>query len=233
MQFENSLITGVLVKRYKRFLADVILDSGEMVTAHCTSTGTMLGLLNPGARVWLSPANNPLRKLPYTWEMVESDGVMVGVNTSNPNKLVFEAIEQKLLPAFAAYTSAKREVKYGKNSRIDIFLQGTELPNCYIEVKNVHLKRGDLIEFPDAVTERGAKHLEEMMDMVTQGHRAAMVYVIQREDGVNFSLAADIDAVYAATAARAFAHGVEVYAYPCVMSDRGITLSPHQLPIIK
>lgn len=233
MQFENQLVTGTLVKRYKRFLADVILDNGEAVTAHCTSTGAMLGLLNPGARVWLSPSLNPLRKLPYTWEMVESDGVMVGVNTSNPNRLVYEALEQNRLPAFAGYTSFKREVKYGKNSRIDIYLEGPGLPNCYIEIKNVHLKRGDFIEFPDAVTERGAKHLEEMMEMVTQGHRAAMIYVIQREDGKQFSLAEDIDPVYAETAARAFAHGVEAYAHPCAMSAESIVLSPTPMEMVK
>lgn len=229
MQFEKPLVTGVLLKRYKRFLADVQLDSGEITTAHCTSTGAMLGLLNEGARVWLSRADNPNRKLAYTWEMVESDGVMVGVNTSNPNRLVFEAIEQKILPQFIGYTAMKREVKYGQNSRIDILLTDPHLPPCYIEIKNVHLKRNHMIEFPDAVTDRGTKHLVEMMELVKQGCRAAMVYVIQREDGEVFSLAADIDPVYAQTAAQAFVCGVEAYAHPCRMGADAITLRSDQM----
>lgn len=224
MIFETSLVTGTLVKRYKRFLADVILESGELTTAHCTSTGAMLGLLNPGARVWLSPAKNPDRKLRYTWEMIESDGVMVGVNTSHPNFLVYEAIQQKKLAPFSAYSDMRREVKYGTNSRIDILLEEEGLPRCYIEIKNVHLKRDNRVEFPDAVTERGLKHLREMMVMVEQGHRAAMVYVVQRGDGEVFSLAKDIDPAYAEMAKVAKQHGVEFYAYPCEMTATSITL---------
>lgn len=224
MKFANPLIKGKLVKRYKRFLTDVILDSGEEVTAHCTSTGAMLGLLNEGADVWLSPATNPDRKLKYTWEMVTSDGVKVGVNTSHPNNLAQEAIEGAVIPELSGYAKIRREVKYGVNSRIDLLLQDGPKPDCYVEVKNAHLRRGDLAEFPDAVTERGAKHLREMAEMVAQGFRAAMVYVIQRDDCDRFSLAKDIDPVYAATAADVFAKGVETYAYACDMQEDGIRL---------
>lgn len=224
MKFEYPLVTGRLINRYKRFLADVTLDSGEVVTAHCTSTGAMLGLLNEGAQVWLSPATNPERKLKYTWEMVESDGVKVGVNTSHPNNLAQEAIESGVIPELAGYDKIRREVKYGVNSRIDLLLQEGARPDCYVEVKNVHLRRGYLVEFPDAVTERGAKHLREMAEMVSQGFRAAMVYVVQRDDCDRFSLAKDIDPVYAATAVDVFAKGVEAYAYACDMQADGIKL---------
>lgn len=229
MQFHSPLVTGTLIKRYKRFLADVQLDSGEITTAHCTSTGSMMGLAVPGAKVWLSPAQNPERKLKYTWEMVEHDGAMVGVNTSHPNYLVQEAIQDDILPDFTGYETLKREVKYGKNSRIDILLSSQGRPSCYIEIKNVYLKRNNLIEFPDAVTERGAKHLVEMAEMVKQGHRAAMVYVVQREDGDAFSFAKDLDPVYAQTAHEVFSQGVEAYVYPCTMSETHIVLRPDQL----
>ena len=224
MKFANPLIKGKLIKRYKRFLTDVILDSGEEVTAHCTSTGAMLGLLNEGADVWLSPATNPDRKLKYTWEMVTSDGVKVGLNTSHPNNLAQEAIEGGVIPELSGYAKIRREVKYGVNSRIDLLLQDGPKPDCYVEVKNAHLRRGDLAEFPDAVTERGAKHLREMAEMVAQGFRAAMVYVIQRDDCDRFSLAKDIDPVYAATAEDVFAKGVEACAYACDMQEDGIRL---------
>lgn len=229
MQFSQPLITGTLIKRYKRFLADVLLDNGETTTAHCTSTGSMSGLAIPGSKVWLSKAANPDRKLPYTWEMVECEGAMVGVNTSHPNALVQEAILGGHLVDFTGYDSLKREVKYGQNSRIDILLSSPGRPFCYIEIKNVHSKRGNIVDFPDAVTERGAKHLREMMDMVSLGHRAAMVYVVQRQDGDQFSFAEDIDPVYAQTAREAFAAGVESFVYPCSMTVEGITLLPKQL----
>lgn len=229
MQFLTPLITGTLIKRYKRFLADVLLDSGETTTAHCTSTGSMVGLAVPGAKVWLSRATNPDRKLAYTWEMVEHEGAMVGVNTSHPNALVQEAIQGGHLVDFVGYETLKREVKYGVNSRIDILLTSSDKPPCYIEIKNVYLKRGDLIEFPDAVTERGTKHLLELVEMVKLGHRAAMVYVVQREDGGPFSFAEDIDPVYAKTARHAFSSGVEAYVYPCSMGEQGIVLRSTQL----
>jgi sugar fermentation stimulation protein A len=231
MIFPTPLITGILIKRYKRFLADVLLDSGETATAHCTSTGSMIGLAVPGAKVWLSRAEGPHRKLPYTWEMVEHEGTMVGVNTSHPNLLVQEAIQNGVLSEFEGYDGLKREVKYGKNSRIDILLTAPQRPACYIEIKNVYLKRGDLIEFPDAVTERGTKHLFELSDMVQQGYRAAMIYVVQREDGSEFAFAKDLDPLYAQTARHAFEMGVEFYAYACHMGEEGIRLSSRQLTV--
>ena len=224
MKFAKPLVSGRLIKRYKRFLTDVILDTGEDVTAHCTSTGAMLGLLNEGARVWLSPASNPERKLKYTWEMVESEGVKVGVNTAHPNHLVAEALSNNVIPELIGYTTVRREVKYGQNSRIDLLLENGPKPSCYVEVKNVHLRRNGIAEFPDAVTERGEKHLREMLEIVKQGGRAAMVYVVQRDDCQVFDLARDIDPIYARTAAAAFAEGVEAYIYACDMQDDGITL---------
>ncbi|WP_010299309.1 DNA/RNA nuclease SfsA [Candidatus Odyssella thessalonicensis] len=224
MKFAHPLVTGKLIKRYKRFLTDVLLDSGEEVTAHCTSTGALLGLLTADAPVWLSPATNPERKLKYTWEMVESEGVKVGVNTSHPNNLVAEAIKDDIIPELKGYNKMRREVKYGQNSRIDLLLEEGSQPPCYVEVKNVHLRRQGQAEFPDAVTERGAKHLREMAELVQQGLRAAMVYVVQRDDCDVFDFARDIDPVYAQTAASAFAAGVEAYVYACDMQEQGIRL---------
>lgn len=224
MKFAHPLVTGKLIKRYKRFLADVLLDSGEEVTAHCTSTGALLGLLAANAPVWLSPATNPERKLKYTWEMVESEGVKVGVNTSHPNNLVAEAIKDDVIPELKGYNKMRREVKYGQNSRIDLLLEDGSQPPCYVEVKNVHLRRQGQAEFPDAVTERGAKHLREMAELVQQGLRAAMVYVVQRDDCDVFDFARDIDPVYAQTAGLAFAAGVEAYVYACDMQEEEIRL---------
>ncbi len=240
MQFPDPLLRGTLVKRYKRFLADVTLDAGrdqsdDVVTAHCPNPGSMLGLNAPGAEVWLSPARNPNRKLRYTWELLRFDGHLVGINTGHPNTLVEEAVHNGAIPELAGYESARREVRYGKNSRIDLLLSGGGRPDCYVEVKNVHLKR-DLegprgtAEFPDSVTKRGAKHLAELSDMVAAGNRAVMVYVVQRQDCDRFSLAADIDPGYADAFAAARAAGVEAICYACKISLDGIHIAA-PLPI--
>ncbi|WP_428697580.1 DNA/RNA nuclease SfsA [Stappia sp.] len=218
MRFSSPLVSGRLVKRYKRFLADVILDEGgEAVTAHCANPGSMLGLKDEGSRVWLSRSDNPARKLKFSWEIVEADGALVGINTAHPNGLVEEALRAGLVPELAGFTGLRREVKYGKNSRIDILLeQGEGGPPAYVEVKNVHLMReAGLAEFPDSVTARGAKHLVEMGDMVEQGARAAMVYLVQRPDCDRLSFARDLDPAYAAAFDAARARGVEAYAIGC------------------
>lgn len=236
MKFETDLITGTLIKRYKRFLADVKLDNGEEITAHCANPGAMLGLKDPGSKVWLSPANNPKRKLQYSWELIEvSSGkktIIVGINTALPNKLVEEAITDGTIEPLSGYETLRREVKYGTNSRIDMLLENNlsnpdTRQSCYVEVKNVHLlRKSNLAEFPDSVTTRGAKHLKELEEMVKQGHRAVMIYLIQRGDVKNFAIASDIDEKYGKAFIQARQNGVEAYAYKC-------KLSPSQIKVTK
>ena len=191
MKFTAPLISGRLVKRYKRFLADVVLDEdGSEITAHCANPGSMLGLKEPGSRVWLSKSDNPKRKLKYSWEILEADGALVGINTAHPNKLVEEALRAGRIPQLADFHSLRREVKYGRNSRVDILLEDAAGGRLYVEVKNVHLMRQPgFAEFPDSVTARGAKHLAELADMVEEGHRAAMVFLVQRPDCDRLGLA--------------------------------------------
>lgn len=232
MKLPSPLVSGRLVKRYKRFLADVVLDAdGSEVTAHCANPGSMLGLKEPGSRVWLSLSDNPKRKLKYSWEVMEADGALVGINTAHPNKLVEEALIAGLIPDLSGFDALRREVKYGKNSRIDILLEQAGQPVTYVEVKNVHLMRQPgLAEFPDSVTARGAKHLAEMSDMVHKGHHAAMVFLVQRPDCDRLSLAADIDPAYAAAFSAARAAGVSAFAVGCrvsldeIVADRIVTL---------
>ena len=226
MQFPAPLITGTLVRRYKRFLADVELESGEIVTAHCANPGSMLGLNGPGNRVWLSQSDNPKRKLKYSWELLSVDGAMVGINTAHPNGLVEEAIRAGTITELDGYSGLRREVKYGKNSRIDILLAEDGRPDCYVEVKNVHLLRdAGLAEFPDSVTKRGTKHLGELADMVEQGCRAVMIYLVQRDDSERMSLARDIDPDYGEAFDKAVGRGVEALAYRCSVSPEEVTVT--------
>ena len=230
MRFPDPLIRGTLIKRYKRFLADVELSDSTAVTAHCPNPGAMLGLDAPGSEVWLSPARNPARKLRYTFELIRVGGGLVGINTGHPNALVAEAVAEGRIAELTGYDTIRREVKYGKNSRIDLLLEGPGRPTCYVEVKNVHLKRdsapaGGLAEFPDSVTARGLKHLAELSDMVAAGHRAVMAYVVQREDCGSFALAGDIDPAYAAGFRAAREAGVEAVCYSCKLSVESIELS--------
>ena len=227
MQFPSPLLPGKLVQRYKRFLADVVLDSGETVTATCPNTGSMMGLKEPGLRVWLSTSDSSTRKYTHTWEMVEVDlgqgPGLVGINTGHPNKLMAEAVEAGRIKELTGYASLRREVKYGKNSRIDLLLEDPAKGLCYVEIKNVHMMRkAGFAEFPDSVTERGAKHLAEMSDMVREGHRAVMVYLIQRNDAKSLSLARDVDAGYGEAYDKAVKAGVEVIAVRCKLSTDAI-----------
>ncbi len=216
MKFSPPLIEARLVKRYKRFLADVEMPDGEVRTVHCANSGSMLGLTEPGNRAWISDSENPKRKLRFSLEMLEVDGVMVGINTNHPNKLAREAIEVGKIPALSEFDRLRTEVKYGKNSRIDILLETDNGPNIFVEVKNVHYMRNKGIhEFPDSVTARGAKHLDEMANEVKAGSRAAMLYVIQRNDGDVFRLAKDLDSQYVDAFERARHAGVEAYAIRC------------------
>lgn len=231
MKFPTPLIKGRLIKRYKRFLADIVLDTGEEITAHCANPGAMLGLKDPDSVVWVSEATNPNRKLKYDFQLIEADGTLVGINTSHPNKLVEEAILDGTITELSGYETLKREVKYGENSRIDILLTDENKADCYVEVKNVHLLREKgLIEFPDSVTARGAKHLGELANMVDQGHRAVMVYLVQREDGESMSFAADLDPNYAQAFEEATKRGVEAIAYECHLTTEEITVTK-SLPI--
>ena len=229
MKFPAPLIPGTLIKRYKRFLADVELSGGEIVTAHCPNTGSMLSVSAPGSAVWLSPARTPGRKLAYTWELIQVGDTLVGINTSMSNALVEEAIGNGTIAELAAYPVIRREVRYGKNSRIDLLLESEGLPTCFIEVKNVTMKRNpkasSAVEFPDAVTTRGAKHLAELTDMVSQGARAMMVYLVQRRDGGQFSIAADIDPAYAMALGAAMAAGVEILCYRCRVTAERIDVT--------
>lgn len=236
MKFASPLLRGRLLRRYKRFLADVLLDTGEEVVATCPNTGSMLGLAAPGALVWLSLSTSPTRKYAHTWELVEADlgggPTLVGINTGHPNRLVAEAIAAGTMPELAGYAGLRREVKYGLASRIDLLLEDPARPAAYVEIKNVHLSRTlGLAEFPDSVTERGVKHLVELSAMVAAGHRAVMVYLIQRADAQRFAFAADIDPRYAAAFADARAAGVEAIAYACDLTPEAITVS-RPVPIL-
>jgi sugar fermentation stimulation protein A len=230
MRFTEPLIPATLVKRYKRFLADVVLPSGEEITAHVANPGAMIGLAAPGSRVWLSKSPNAKRKLPYSWELVEVDlgagPELIGINTAHPNLLVAEAIAAGAIAELAGYAATRREVRYGKNSRIDFLLEGPGRPPCYVEVKNVHLMRASgLAEFPDSVTARGAKHLGELAAVAAGGARAVMLFLIQIGSASRFALARDIDPAYAAAFDRARAAGMEAVAYRCLIEHAAITLA--------
>ena len=229
MKFHAPLLKGTLIKRYKRFMADVTLETGETVTAHCANSGSMLSVNEPGSEVWLSPAKNPDRKLKFTWEMIRIGRSLVGINTQHPNAIVAEAIEKGKIPGLTGYETLRREVKYGKNSRIDILLEYADGKNCYVEVKNVTMRRdlakGAPAEFPDGVTARGAKHLVEMTDMIKQGHRAVMVYLVQRGDATSMVIARDIDPTYGETLDQARKDGVEVIVLGCKLGKNGVNAS--------
>ncbi len=225
MRFPDPLLPGRLIRRYKRFLCDIELECGDVVVAHCANPGSMLGLKESGARVYLSPARNPARKLRYSWELIEVEGDLVGINTSHPNAIVEEAINAGAVSELTGYDQLSREVRYGRNSRIDILLASDGRPPCYVEVKNVHLMRHPgIAEFPDSVTARGAKHLTELSDIVRGGGRAVMFFLVQRGDCTAFKIAADIDPAYDQAFREARAEGVEVLCYDCAISTEAIEL---------
>ena len=228
MKFSSLLIKGKLIKRYKRFLADIELENGEFIIAHCANPGSMLYLKEPGAEVWVSPAQNPNRKLKYTWEIIRADDALIGLNTALPNKIVEEAVQKGLIADLTGYDSLRREVKYGENSRIDLLLQSSNLPDCYLEVKSVTLKRpgkgNRLAEFPDSVTARVTKHLQQLSNQVANGDRGAMFYLVQREDCTQLSIAGDIDPNYSEAFGDAWKAGVEMLCYGCSVSPEAIKI---------
>jgi sugar fermentation stimulation protein A len=232
MRWPTPLIPARLVRRYKRFLADVILDGGGEVTVHCPNPGRMLGLDAPGARVWVSRASNPGRILPFTLELVQANGGLVGINTMHPNRLVEEALGAGSIAELRGYDLVRREVRYDERCRIDHLLRRAGRPDCFVEVKNVHLKRSAGAEFPDAVTARGAKHLRALARQVAAGARAVVVYVVQRTDCADFRIAADIDPLYAASFSAALAGGVEAVCYDCEVGLEGVELAA-PLPIVR
>jgi sugar fermentation stimulation protein A len=225
MLFARPLLPGRLVRRYKRFLADIELADGRRVTAHCANPGAMTGLNTPGLGVWVEPNDDPRRTLAYAWRLVELGPHWAGVDASLPNRIVAEALAARLIPELAGYSEIRPEVRYGNGSRVDFLLGAPDLPEAYVEVKNVHLMREPgLAEFPDSVTARGVRHLDELARVVRSGKRAVMLYCIQRTDCDRLTLAADIDPAYAAAFARARAAGVEALAWTCAISPAGITL---------
>lgn len=225
MKFATPLIRATFEKRYKRFFVDATLADGTTVVAHCPNTGSMKGLLTAGNPIWLTHNPDPKRKLHYTTEIIEADGHPVGIHTGHPNLLVAEAIAAGKIESLPADWALKREQKYGTNSRIDVLLESPSGQKCFIEVKNVTLREGDAAMFPDAVTERGTKHLHELAAEARAGNRAVMFYLAQRADCTHFAPAAHIDPTYAAALKTAIADGLEVLAYACEVTPQAIEIS--------
>ncbi|MFT3739064.1 MAG: DNA/RNA nuclease SfsA [Breznakibacter sp.] len=222
MQFPQTLTHGFLIKRYKRFLADVKLDDGTIVTAHCTNSGSMKSCIEEGAEVYLTPHDDPKRRTRFTWEMIKINGQWVGINTSNPNTLVYEAIKNRSIQGLDMYTRVWREVRF-EESRLDVFAEN-DIERCAIEVKNVTMKTGREALFPDAVTERGLKHLHTLIRLKSEGIRAVMVYIIQRMDVDTFGPATEIDPAYAHGLAQAVNAGIEIFALQAKVSPTGIDI---------
>ena len=225
MDFPQPLTGGRLVRRYKRFFADVALDDGREVTAHCPNPGAMLGLSSPGQACWLSVSADPKRKLAHTLELVEADGALTVVNTLLPNRLVAEALAADAIPELCGYANHRREVRYGAASRVDFLLEGANRPPAWVEVKGVTLHRGGgLAEWPDCVSARGARHAEELGQMARRGERAVALFVVLRGDCDRFAVAADLDPAFAAAFARVRAAGVEALVYACQVSPERVTI---------
>ena len=224
MNFENKLISGVFIKRYKRFFVDVQIEN-KVITAHCPNTGSMKGLLKEGNKVWLSKSNNPDRKLKYTLQIIEDDSSKVGVNTHLTNKIVLDALKNNLIKEFDKDITIKPEVKFGDNTRFD-FLITKKDHKAFIEVKNVTLMRKPKIaEFPDAVTSRGAKHIEELIKASKKGYEIYIAFIIQREDCNQFTIASDIDPEYSKLLSKAVKKKLNILCYDCKFSSKGIKLN--------
>lgn len=226
MIFDPPLVPATLIRRYKRFLFDATLESGEEITGFCPNTGSMRGLTAPGSPIWLSQHDSPSRKYRYGFELIEAENTLVGVNTALPNRLAQEAIKARLVSDLAHYEVLRTEQRYGENSRIDLLLSVPGKADCYVEVKNVHfIREKGLAEFPDSVTARGAKHLQELAKLVQQGKRAVMLYIIQRDDCEALAICGDLDPAYGAAFTAALQQGVEAYAVKCAITADGIV--PH------
>jgi sugar fermentation stimulation protein A len=233
MDFTQPLEKATLVRRYKRFLVDVVMTAdGCETTAHCPNPGAMMGLADPGMTVWLSRSASPTRKLPLSLELVEADGGLVGVNTMHPNRLVAEALARDGIAEVSGYDRVRPEVKYGEKSRVDFLLESDSRPPCWLEIKNVHLmRRPGLAEFPDCVAARSARHLRELSTRVGAGDRAVALFVIQRTDCDRVAAAADLDPGFAVALRDALKAGVEVLAYACTIDISGVSLAD-RLPVL-
>ena len=224
MDFKNKLISGLLIKRYKRFFVDVKINN-QIITAHCPNTGSMYGLLKRGNKVWLSKSNNPNRKLKYTLEIIEDQKAKVGVNTHSTNKIVHHALKNNLIKELKNSIEIKPETKFGKNTRFDFLIINKDF-KAFIEVKNVTLSRNKKkAEFPDAVTSRGLKHINELVDANKKGYKIFILYLVQREDCNSFSIAKDIDADYEKALVKAVKNNLNVLCYDCKFSSKGIKLN--------
>jgi sugar fermentation stimulation protein A len=224
MNFENKLISGLFVKRYKRFFADVKVKN-KIITVHCANSGSMMGLLNKNNKVWITESNNKKRKLKYTLQIIEDNGFKVGVNTHLTNKIVCQALEDNLIKNFSDKVKIKSEQSFGENTRFDFYLEdkGTK---SFLEVKNVTLKRKSKIaEFPDSITSRGTKHLNELINATKKGFKSYLLFVIQREDCNKFEIAKDIDPEYSKTLIKAIKHNVKILCYDCKFLSKGIILN--------
>lgn len=226
MRFQTPLVSGRLIRRYKRFLADVLLDDGREITAHCANPGSMMGLKDEGIRVWLEPNDDPKKKLKFGWRLVDHEnGHFTGVDTSLPNRALKAALMAGEIPEVADYPMVRPEVKYGENSRVDFHLSGSACPDLWLEVKSVTLSREPgLAEFPDSVTTRGTKHLNELAARARKGDRAMLFYLVQRTDCTRVTLAQEIDPTYASAFRAAQEAGLEVLAYDCAITTGGIAL---------
>ena len=227
MRFQTELVPARLIRRYKRFLADCRLEDGRDVVAHCANPGSMMGLATPETKIWLEPNDDPKKKLKYGWRLVDHEnGHFTGVDTSLPNKAVKAALEAREIEPLAAYTTVRPEVKYGENSRIDFLLSAQGLPDAYVEVKSVTLSRQTtLAEFPDSVTARGAKHLGELANVARGGHRAFLIYLVQRTDCTHVAMADDIDPTYATAHAAATIAGVETLCIGTHITPQEVTIA--------
>ncbi|WP_300458037.1 DNA/RNA nuclease SfsA [Desulfobacula sp.] len=218
------LIPGILIRRYKRFLADIVLETGEQVTAHCPNSGSMKGCAIPGSPVWLSRSDNPKRKTHYTWELIKVPETLVGINTLLPNKLVKAAIENGMIEELSGYDRVTAEVKTSRHTRLDLLLENQANEKCYVEIKNCTLVEEGMAMFPDAVTTRGQKHLEELERLVSLGHRGVIFYLIQRMDARAFKPADMIDKAYAEKLKKAVTHGVEIMIRDTIIDTQLIRL---------
>ncbi len=224
MQFSTPLVSGRLIRRYMRFLSDVELDTGDIVKAHCPNPGSMMGLKDEGLRVWLEGNDDPRKKLDWGWRLVELPETFVGIDTGAANRVVAQALAAGI-DGLTGYDTIRPEVKYREKSRVDFLLSASDRPDCYLEVKSVTLSRQTgLAEFPDSVTARGAKHLGDLAAMVAQGHRAVLLFLVQRSDCTRVTLADDIDPTYAAAFATAMDAGVEVMCIDCTVTSQGISV---------
>jgi sugar fermentation stimulation protein A len=218
------LITGKLIKRYKRFMADVELDTGEVVVAHCPNSGSMKGCAIPGSKVWLSKSDNPKRKLKYTWELILTPDTMIGINTQVPNKLVKQSIENNLIQELSGYDKVKAEIKTSDHTRLDLLLEKNTGEKCYVEIKNCTMVEDGIAMFPDAVTTRGQKHLDELEHLVSLGHRGVIFYLIQRMDALSFKPASMIDPVYAEKLKKVVLNGVEIITRDTIVDTKVISI---------